>query len=365
MPRELTGPDPYDRPADRDAPTVAVVVEELRLSRFLIIHRRWCPCAWEPHTAARARHPLQVRDLRHLLEVVWPHHAVPGFATRDLAGRCALAACRPPLPIHPWHRTLMKEHNTMNAMPVLVCPDATGKFVVHDPACGHGARMRAAKDGSGQRHTVASLPDLVRAMHAPETLAGEGALEQIMESEYEVRDCTPLPVENPAEEKTPQEAHQDTMGWAVLRAYNALTSLYATAVAVDSQRARDAAQRLEQRLATTAPRRRPAGNLTPYDIHQHWAASTECGAWVAVKAGAEEQLAQQASDMDRAKLWVATARAMVKRFETQWRHGGDEGGTAIQRAKREAEEEGRRQFVVRVTDALHEVAELMEKRGNW
>lgn len=360
MPRELTGPDPFDRPASRDAPLVAVVVQEYRMSRYLVLHRRWCPC--ERETQYRPRHrSVSARDLRHLLEQVWPHDAPPGFSTRDLARRCGIAACGPPLPIHPWHRTLMKEHNTMTTVDVLVCPDATGKFIVHDATCGHVPRLRASKDGSGQRHMVASLPDLVRAMYAPETLEGTGNLEQIMESDYEVRDCTPLPVEEQAEPET----FEEKAGAAVLRADRALVALYSHAITIDEERARACTQRLEQRHATTTVKRRPSANLTASDVREHLAASAECAAWVGVCMGAEEGMAADASDMEKAKRWVATARAMVKRFENQWRHGGDEGGTAMGRAFAQAEEEGRRRFVLHATDALHEVAELMEKRGTW
>lgn len=360
MPRQL-GPDPYDRPADRDAPLVAVVVEELRLSRFLIIHRRWCPCDWRHHTLARARRPAEVRDLRHLLEVMWPHDAVPGFATRDLARRCALAACSPPLPIHPWHRTLMKEHNTMTLVSVLACPDATGKFIVHDPTCGHAARIRAAKDGTGQHHRVACLPDLVRAMYPAEALEGAGSLAEIMEANYEIRDCTPLPVDEPDEPET----FEKKAGAAVLRAYEALKALHATALDTDEQRAHEAARRLEQRFALT-PARRTSGNLRMDDVRGHLAASSECAAWIGVQAGAAEELAPDASELEKAKRWVATARAMVRRFEAEvWLDAEEEGGTAMGRAFARAEQQGRRRFVRHVSDALHEVTELMEKRGTW
>lgn len=358
MQGELTGPDPFDRPADRDAPLVAVVVYEYRLSRYLVVHRRWCPC--ERETPYRPRHrSVSARDLRHLLEQVWPHDTPPGFATRDLARRCGIAACAPPLPIHPWHRTLMKEHNTMEKVLVLVCPDATGKFIVHSTTCGHAARLRAAKNGTGITAHVASLPELVVAVCPPEKLAGEGRIEETMEQDFEVRDCTPLPVEEVHDEDPPEVRAQR----AVLRAYSALVALATTAATVDNERARDASKRLEQRHATTSVARRASANLSTGDVREHLIASSECAAWVSVRAAAEDELPADASDLDKAKRWVATARAMVHRFEKQWKCGRDEGGTAMGRAFLEAEEEGRLRFIRHAEDALHEVTELMEQRG--
>jgi len=357
---ELTGPDPFDLPAPATAPLVVVSAEEYRLSRYLVLHRRWCPCTRERHGPSRRWHyALEARDLRDLLTQVWPHDTPPGFAVRDLAGRVALAACRPLLPIHPYHRTLMKEQNTMEKVPVLACPDATGKFIVHDPACGHAARLRAAKNGTGQHRTVASLPELVRDLYPAKTLEAEG-LDMVMERDFEVRDCTPLPVEEPAE-----ESFEDRAGKAVLASYSALVALATTAATVDSERARDATQRLEQRHATTSLTRRPSANLTTGDVRTHLVASSECAAWVGVQVGAEVDLPQDATDMDKAKRWVATARAMVRRFDEQWRNAMEEGGTSMGRAFKEAEEEGRRRFVNHATDALQPVADLMEPRGNW
>jgi hypothetical protein len=357
---ELTGPDPFDLPAPATAPLVVVSAEEYRLTRYLVLHRRWCPCTRkQPGPPRRWHHALGARDLRHLLEQVWPHDTPPGFAVRDLAGRVALAACRPLLPIHPYHRTLMKEQNTMDKVTVLACPDATGKFIVHDPACGHPARLRAAKNGTGQHRTVASLPELVRDLYPANTLEAEG-LDVIVERDFEVRDCTPLPVEEPAE-----ESFEDRVAKAVLASYSALVALATTADTVDGLCARELTLRLEQRHATTSVARRASANLTTGDVRAHLVASSECAAWVGVRAGAEVDLPQDATDMDRAKRWVATARAMVRRFDEQWRRSMEDGGTAMGRAFKEAEEEGRRRFVNHATDALQPVADLMEPRGSW
>lgn len=348
--------DPYDQPLSFGL--VGVSVEEYGLSRFLVIHRRWCACARDRASPARRWHHLQVHDLRDLLQQVWPHDAPPGFATRDLARRCAVAACAPPLPIHPYHRTLMKEHNTMGKIPVLACPDATGKFIVHDPACGHAARIRAAKNGTGQHRTVASLVDLVRDLYPATTLEQEG-LDMVMDQDFEIRDCTPLPVE-PLSDDEPLDKQVER---AVLRAYSALVALHTTAGTVDAERARDAARRLEQRLASTSLIHRPAANLTITDVRDHLVASSECTAWAGVRQAAEDGLPDDANDLERAKRWVATARAMVVRLERQWRNGMEEGGTAMGRAFHEAEVEGRRRFVTRADDALHEVMALVEQHA--
>lgn len=342
---ELTGPDPFD-PPDNPTARMEVAVMEYRFSRHAVIHRPLCGCPRDHYNPARVWRRVRVCGLRDLLAKLWPNELLPDFATRDFAYRIRLALCGPALPVHPYHRTLMKE-SPMPQIPVVACPDRAAKFLVHRPGCLHQDAVEAAAKGTGLAHEVESLADLVRAMYAPETLEPTGSLEDIMDHDFEVQDCVSLPR---------GEGLEALVERALLRAYSALVALATTAEAVDAQRARDAADYLARRGTVPSHRRSP---LLSRDVANHLAASSQMAAWVSVRQDAESEMPEGADDAEKARRWVAAAKGMAARFERDWKLGSDEGGTLMQAAFAKAAEVGRRRFLLHVEDALHEVSDLL------
>lgn len=345
----------------RLAQPVRVTVEEYRLSHFMVIHAATCRCGIYPVPRSRRVVQVEVAALPELLLEVWPHEFLgeSGYdaTVRRLATRTRLGDCQPRLIIPPALAPLMRQESPVAEISVMVCPDATGKQIVHDPYCEHTARVRASRTGSGTQFVVDSLHALV-----PLVLPGfPGPVEEVAASEFEVKDCVRnLPTAAPV-----PVSMATKLQVARRRAYSALVALYSTAHTVDAERARGAAQRLEQRLASTSERRRQGANLMVHDVWQHLVAASEAACWLAVRQDAEgidgwEEL----DDQGKADRWVKAALGTRERYRKQEESGLEDGGTVMGHAFAEAAREGVRQFRRQANDALHEVDELRRKAAD-
>lgn len=350
----------------RLAQPVRVTVEEYRLGRFMVIHAQHCRCPIYPVPLSRRLHHLEAAALPQVLLDVWSEEFLREGTyaehLRHLAARACLGACKPPLIIPPALAPLMRQEPPVPEIAVMVCPDATGKHIVHDPHCDHAARVRASKDGSGTVLVTDSLHSLV-----PVVLPGfPGRVEDVAASEFEVRDCArTLPVAPPVPVSLATK-----LAVARRRAYSALVALYSTALAIDAERARGAAMRLEQRNASTSARRRQGANLRVHDVWEHLVAASEAACWVGVRASAEEPDAAGAGywealdDQGKADRWVKVALDARERYRLQDERGREDGGTVMGRAFAEAEAAGRLAFRQQVSQALTEVDELRRKAAD-
>lgn len=350
----------------RLAQPLNVTVVVYRLSRFAVIHERACSCRIYPVPLSRQVRYLTATSLQGLLPELWPEDFLgeDGYDTtvRALARRVCLGACQPPLIIPATLRPLMRQEPPVPETHVLVCPDATGKQIVHDPFCDHAARLRASKEGTSSAFLVTSLHALV-----PLVLPNfPGTVEDVAASEFEVRECVRnLPTTDP----TPVPL-ATKLQVARKRAYSALVALYTTAQTIDGERARGAAQRLEQRLATTSERRRQSADLRVPDVWEHLVASSEAACWVEVRRSAEEPDAAEAGywdtldDQGKADRWVKAALDARERYRLQEERGREDGGTVMGKAFAEAEAAGRLAFRQQVSQALNEVDELRRKAAD-
>lgn len=340
-----------------------LMVEVYGLARFLVIHRPACRCTLLRLPSRRHRH-LEAATLLDVLTQVWPEdfrsaataHLEWDAHVRSLITRTALGRCHPYLHIDPTYRPLMKEP-PVPEFAVLVAPDATGKQMVHDPDCDHAARKRALAQKTAVTFLVGSLHELV-----PLALPGfPGPVEETAESEFEIKECIRhLPVKAP----TPVSL-ATKLQVARKRAYSALVALYSTAHTVDAERARGAAQRLEQRVASTSERRRQNANLRVSDVWEHLVTASEAACWLAVRQEAEDFPGwAELDDQGKADRWVKAALGARHRYRRQEEAGLEQGGTTMGRAFKEAELEGVRQFRAQVNNALHEVDELRRKAAD-
>lgn len=335
-----------------------VMVEVWGLSRFLVVHRPACMCTLL-HIQSRTRRWLEAASLADLVSQVWGGELYAGgdhaAALRRLVQRTALGRCNPYLHIDPVHRVLMRQEPPVADIAVLVAPDATGKQMVHDPHCEHAARLRATKQGTGTVFVVDSLHALV-----PLALPNfPGPVEETAASEFEVKECVRnLPTQPP----TPVSL-ATKLAVARKRAYSALVALYSTAHTIDAERARGAAQRLEQRVASTSERRRQNANLRVSDVWEHLVAASEAACWLAVRQEAETDFPGwgELDDQGKADRWVKAALGARERYRRQEEAGLEQGGTEMGRAFAAAEAAGRLAFRAQVNNALHEVDELRRK----
>lgn len=350
----------------RLAQPVDVTVVVYRLSRLAVIHDRRCSCRIYPVPAGRQVQYRTATSLPALLMDVWPDDFLMegGYeaTVRAQARRACLAPCQPPIIIPPTLRPLMRQEPPLPEIHVMVCPDATGKQIVHDPHCDHAARQRASKEKTGSAFLVTSLHALV-----PLALPNfPGNVEEVAASEFEVRDCVRnLPTTDP----TPVPL-ATKLAVARKRAYSALVALYTTAQTIDGERARGAAQRLEQRLATTSERRRQGANLRVPDVWEHLVAASEAACWAGVRQSAEDPDAagpgywQSLDDQGKADRWVKAALEARERYRVQEERGREDGGTVMGRAFAEAEAAGRLAFRQQVSQALTEVDELRRRAAD-
>ena len=366
MPGELNDDTSVDAMLDRArlAQPVRVVVEEYRLGRFMVIHASACRCPIHPARRSRRLHYLETRSLPEVLLEVWPHDFLgpQGYdaTLRTLASRSCLGACQPQLIVPPTLAPLMRQEPPVAEIPVMVCPDATGKQIVHAPHCQHAARLRASKDGTGKEFCVDSLHTLV-----PLVLPDfPGGVDTAADSEFEVRDCVRnLPTVPP----TPVPL-ATKLQVARKRAYSALVALYSTAQTVDAERARDAHMRLEQRVAAPE-RRRASANLQVHDVRDHLVAASEAAAWLGVRREAEEPdaapgLWETLDDQGKADRWVKAAMRARAMYRNRREGGAEQGGTDMGKAFKDAAETGVTQFLNAVNQALHEVDDLREKAAD-
>lgn len=341
-----------------------LTVQVYGLSRHLVVHRPACRCDLRQAMRRPLRH-IEAATLVDVLTEVWPeevHRAARenlewSAHIASLVQRTSLGRCNPFITIDPVHRTLMRQEPPVAQIGVTVCPDATGKQMVHDPDCEHAARVRAVKQRTASTFLVASLYELV-----PLVLPGfPGPVEETAESEFEIKDCVRnLPVKPP----TPVSL-ATKLAVARKRAYSALVALYSTAHTIDGQRARDAAMRLEQRNATESERRRQGANLRVHDVLEHLVAASEAAAWLGVRQSAEDFDGwDELDDQGKADRWVKAALDARERYRVQDEAGTEEGGSSMGRAFRDAEREGVRAFRAHVSQALHEVDELRRKAAD-
>lgn len=325
-----------------------LTIQQYGMSRHLVIHRRLCDCAMSQVMPRPLRH-MTATTLADVLEQVWPHEA-----PRDLVSRVCLGRCDPPLHIPPLFRTLMRQEPPMPVIAVLVCPDATGKQIVHDPHCDHPARLRATDNGTGTVHLVSSLHALVPLV-LPEW---PGSVEDAAASEFEIKGC----VRNlPTAEPTPVSM-ATKLQTARKRAYSALVHLCNASMALNMHQTREVHRLLEHRLSTLAEQHVSA-SITSGDIWEHLAVASECAAWVRVREDATRGFPEDASAQEIADRWVKAATRQCVALR-KLNEKPERGGTEMGRAFAEAEAEGRRRFLVGVGDALCEVDALREKAAD-
>lgn len=328
---------------------IEVRVQLYGMSRHAVLHRPpWCGCD-RRQVYPRPWRTLQVRNLADLASTLWPHDWE--LPLREIAHRFSLGRCDPRLPIPPHIRTLMRQEPPVPYIETLVVQDATGKHIVHDPACDCIGGIRARKTNTGTAYQVHSLSELVPLVFPAAIASGRATVDDLMASEFEVKKCiSSLPLKAP--EPEPYETRLET---AVLRAYSALVALATTADTIDAEKTRDAHYMLEQRVqAASEGRRRPPG-LLAHQLEAHLAASSEAAAWTTVRGDVAERVDGQASDADKGEAWVVCAQRVRARFRRGLETPREEPGDPVARAFAHGEHTGRLRFLRNVGDALHEV----------
>jgi hypothetical protein len=327
----------------------AVKVEVYGLSRYAVLHHDWCYCT-KRNSTMRTWRNFKVQDIHELLAKLWPGGALDPWEPRVLIQRVAMAACHPALPIPPEYRTLMREENTLTEMAVTVCPDATGKQIVHDSHCQHAARLRAVKQRTGRTVVVSSVRALVPVVFPEQTAGGsEDQLAAIAESEFEVRPCTPLPLNEPV-----PVSWETKLAVARQRAYAALLSLSQTALTSDRRATRDLHTMLGRRLETGAEDRVQPMAI-PDDVREYVASAQAAMRWRVVRSRTEAMAGTDTTDADRALAWVVAAQSEMKHVAKGLTMADSDGGTAMGVAWERAQRTGDQRFVRDCEDALHEV----------
>jgi hypothetical protein len=344
----------------RLAHPMQITVEEYTLSRLVVIHARACDCPLYPVRPSRRLRYLKMAALPELLLEVWPDEFLrdDGYESviRHLARRACLAPCNPALIIPPALAPLMRQEPPVADIAVSVFPDATGKQMVHDPHCDHPSRKRATTTATATHFLVDSLHTLI-----PLVLPGfPGEIRDVADSEFEIAPCVRnLPTTAPT--PVPMATR---LAVARKRAYRALVALHSTAQTHDAERAREAWQRLEQRMHMKGERRALI-SLTVHDLFGHLVASSEATCWVGVREEAQDVPSWDAlDDQDKADRWVKAALAARDRHRLREERQQEDGGTVMGRAFADAEETGRRAFRRAVSQALTEVDELRRKAAD-
>lgn len=328
----------------------AVKVEVYGLSRYAVLHRDWCYCVRNHTSTMRSWRNYRVQGIHELLRELWPTTPVEDWEPRRLVRRLAVAACQPVLPIPPEYRTLMREENTLTEMLVMACPDATGKYAVHDPHCQHAARLRAAKQRTGRTAMVSSVRALAAVVFPEQTEGGtEEQLAAIAESEFEVKTCCVLPLNEPV-----PVSWETKLAVARKRAHAALLAMSMSARG-DDRRATDSLYELlgKRRDCLDDERARPMA--LPDDVRAYVASAEAASLWSLVSARAYSSADSSASLDERALAWVTAAQAEMGNVAKSLTRDESEGGTLMGVAFDRARRTGRHRFLRDCKDALHEV----------